>query len=165
MSSISVLKIASILVFIFSVAYMLGHIILMASGNEKYILRATIAGAIVNAVLNACLIPKYAENGAIIASVISEITVTSVLIFYSRKHFSLSKDYAFFRSIGFSLLFMTIGIVVIKKYLLFSNSILIQFVEIVIAAVFIYGATLIVTRNRLIIEAKTLITRKILERR
>ena len=53
----------------------------------------------------------------------------------------------------------------IKKYLLFSNSILIQFVEIVIAAVFIYGATLIVTRNRLIIEAKTLITRKILERR
>ena len=60
---------------------------------------------------------------------------------------------------------MTIGIVVIKKYLLFSNSISIQFVETVIAAVFIYGATLIVTRNRLIIEAKTLITRKILERR
>ncbi len=165
MSSISVLEIASILVFVFSVAYMLGHIILMASGNEKYILRATIAGAIVNAVLNACLIPKYAENGAIIASVISEITVTSVLIFYSRKHFSLSKDYAFFKSIGFSLLFMTIGIVVIKKYLLFSNSISIQFVETVIAAVFIYGATLIVTRNRLIIEAKTLITWKILERR
>lgn len=161
MSSISVLKIASILVFIFSVAYMLGHIILMASGNEKYILRATIAGAIVNAVLNACLIPKYAENGAIIASVISEITVTSVLIFYSRKHFSLSKDYAFFRSIGFSLLFMTIGIVVIKKYLLFSNSILIQFVEIVIAAVFIYGATLIVTRNRLIIEAMLMYTLQI----
>lgn len=164
-NSISVLEIASILVFVFSVAYMLGHIILMASGNEKHILKATIAGAIVNAILNICLIPRYAENGAIIASVISEITVTAVLISHSRRNFSLSKDYAFFKSIGLSLILMTLGILAVKKYFLFTNSIVFSFVEIVLVAVLIYGSALIATRNRLFVEAKNKIVGKMLERR
>ena len=164
-NSISVLEIASILVFVFSVAYMLGHIILMASGNERHILKATIAGAIVNAILNACLIPGYAENGAIIASVISEITVTSVLIFYSRRNFSLSKDYTFLKSIGLSLVFMIIGIFIVKKYFLFTNSIVLHFVEIILVAVLIYGSALIATRNKLVVEVKNIIAEKMLERR
>ena len=164
-NSISVLEIASILVFVFSVAYMLGHIILMASGNERHILKATIAGAIVNAILNACLIPGYAENGAIIASVISEITVTSVLIFYSRRNFSLSKDYTFLKSIGLSLVFMIIGIFIVKKYFLFTNSIVLRFVEIILVAVLIYGSALIATRNKLVVEVKNIIAEKMLERR
>lgn len=44
MNSIPVLKVSSGLVFVFSVAYLLGHVILMASGQEKYILKATIIG-------------------------------------------------------------------------------------------------------------------------
>ena len=164
-NAISVLEIASILVFIFSVAYMLGHIILIASGNEKYILKATIAGAIVNAILNACLIPSCAENGAIIASVISEITVTFVLIFHSRRNFSLSKDYTFLKSIGLSLVLMTMGILVVKKYFLLTNSIVLHFVEIVLVAVLIYGGALIATRNKLVVEAKNIIAVKMLERR
>ena len=165
MKSIPVLKVASVLVFVFSVAYLLGHIILMASGQEKYILKATIVGAVVNAILNTCLIPKYAENGATIASVISEIAVTFVLIFHSRKNFSISKDYSFIRSIGLSVLFMTIGIAGVKKYFLFTDSISFQFIEIIVVAVLIYVGTLIVTRNRLLIEAKNLMVRKKLERR
>ena len=55
MNSIPVLKVSSGLVFVFSVAYLLGHVILMASGQEKYILKATIIGAILNAILNTCL--------------------------------------------------------------------------------------------------------------
>ena len=164
-NSISVLEIASILVFVFSVAYMLGHIILMASGNERHILKATIAGAIVNAILNACLIPGYAESGAIIASVISEITVTAVLIFYSRRNFSLSKDYTFLKSIGLSLVFMIIGIFIVKKYFLLTNSIVLHFVEIILVAVLIYGSALIATRNKLVVEVKNIIAEKMLERR
>ena len=165
MNSIPVLKVSSGLVFVFSVAYLLGHVILMASGQEKYILKATIIGAILNAILNTCLIPKYAENGAIIASVMSEVTVTSVLIFYSRKNFSISKDKSFVGSIGLSILLMIIGIAGVKKYFLFTNSIVFQFIEIILVAVLIYGVTLILTRNKLLIEAKNLIVRKILGRR
>lgn len=165
MNSIPVLKVSSGLVFVFSVAYLLGHVILMASGQEKYILKATIIGAIINAILNTCLIPKYAENGAIIASVISEVTVTSVLIFYSRKNFSISKDKSFVGSIGLSILLMIIGIAGVKKYFLFTDSIVFQFIEIILVAVLIYGITLILTRNKLLIEAKNLIVRKILGRR
>lgn len=164
-NSISVLAIASVLVFVFSVAYMLGHIILMASGQEKYILHATVAGAIINAILNSCLIPAYAENGAIIASVVSEVTVTTVLIFHSRRNFALSKDYSFARSILISVLTMTIGIVVTSKYLLFSNSIAIQFMEIVLVAIFIYAGSLIITKNKLVFDVAGLVMKKVVRRR
>ena len=36
MPSIEILQILSILVFVFSIAYFLGHLILMASGNEGH---------------------------------------------------------------------------------------------------------------------------------
>jgi len=97
--------------------------------------------------------------------VISEVTVTSVLIFYSRKNFSISKDKSFVGSIGLSILLMIIGIAGVKKYFLFTDSIVFQFIEIILVAVLIYGITLILTRNKLLIEAKNLIVRKILGRR
>ena len=52
-----------------------------------------------------------------------------------------------------------------KKYFLFTDSIVFQFIEIILVAVLIYGITLILTRNKLLIEAKNLIVRKILGRR
>lgn len=156
-NSISVLKIASILVFVFSVAYLLGHVVLMAAGKEKYILRATVSGAVVNAILNYCLIPLFAENGAIIASVASEITVTFILILHSRRIYTLHEDRGFLISLGLSVLAMTFSIIVTKRYLLLSDSIVLQFIEIVVIAVLVYGGTLIVTKNCLLIEMRNIV--------
>lgn len=164
-NSISVLKIASILVLVFSVAYLFGHVVLMASGREKYILRATVSGAVVNAILNYCLIPFHAENGAIIASIVSEITVTSILVFYSKKNFSLKKDIKFLISILISILAMIIGIIVTKSWLFFSDSNVLQLIEIVIIAVFVYVVTLIITKNRFLTEVKNMVIDRIEKRR
>lgn len=46
--SIGTLRILSVLVLVFSVAYFLGHIVLIATGQEQKILHATIAGAVIN---------------------------------------------------------------------------------------------------------------------
>ena len=55
--SIGTLRILSVLVLVFSVAYFLGHIVLIATGQEQKILHATIAGAVINAAVNFLLIP------------------------------------------------------------------------------------------------------------
>lgn len=164
-NSVPVLKIASVLVLIFSVAYLLGHVVLMASGQEKYILRATIAGAIVNALLNYCLIPSCAEKGAIIASVTSEITVTSILVYYSKSNFSLQKDTKYITSLVISVFMMIVMIFVTKRHFLFECSAIVQLGEIVLIALFTYIGTLIVMKNRLILEAKNIIRLRILKRR
>ena len=49
--------------------------LIICTGNEKKRLPAYLAAAVINVVLNAVLIPRYNENGAAVASVISEITV------------------------------------------------------------------------------------------
>jgi O-antigen/teichoic acid export membrane protein len=55
-------------------------------GEEKLILASTLTGAAVNIVCNAVLIPKYAENGAAVATVLAE-TVIAVICFINIRRF------------------------------------------------------------------------------
>lgn len=82
--AISTLRILSILILIFSIAYFLGHIILTATGMEKMILRATVTGAVVNVCANFALIPVLKQDGAAIASVLSEVVVTTILLVHAK---------------------------------------------------------------------------------
>ncbi len=68
-------KMLSPIVFIISISYMCGSITLTAINKEKYLLYATISGAIVNIILNYFLIPIYQGSGAAVASVLAETTV------------------------------------------------------------------------------------------
>lgn len=79
------LRILAVLIIVFSVAYTGGHIILISSNNENYILRATILGAIINFSLNLVSIPYLGYIGAAIASVIAETVVTIMLVYYAQK--------------------------------------------------------------------------------
>ena len=58
---------------------------LLTSGKEKYYLFCVLSGTVVNALLNYVLIPIYTQNGAAIASVIAELTVSVSMIIVSRK--------------------------------------------------------------------------------
>jgi O-antigen/teichoic acid export membrane protein len=55
-------------------------------GEEKLILVSTLTGAAVNILCNAALIPKYAENGAAVATVLAE-TVIAVICFINIRRF------------------------------------------------------------------------------
>lgn len=79
------LGILAFLIIVFTLATVFGHIPLVIYGKEKVILRATITGAIVNFCLNRALIPRFYHNGAAIASIISEMIVTGILLFGSIK--------------------------------------------------------------------------------
>lgn len=69
------IRIFSILIIIKGFGNLLCYQLIICTGNEKKRLPAYLAAAVINVVLNAVLIPRYNENGAAVASVISEITV------------------------------------------------------------------------------------------
>lgn len=68
-------KIFSVLILVRAFGDLLCYQLVICTGNEKKRLQAYAMAAGVNIVLNALLIPHLAENGAAIASVISELTV------------------------------------------------------------------------------------------
>lgn len=86
---ISTLRIASLLIYALGFSNLFGTQALLTSGHEKQLFYCTLAGACSNILLNSVLIPLLAQNGAAIASVISETTVTVMTIFYSKKVFTI----------------------------------------------------------------------------
>jgi O-antigen/teichoic acid export membrane protein len=60
-------------------------------GKEKLILMSTFTGAAVNMMCNAILIPRYAENGAAIATVLAEIVIACICFLNIRCFFDMKK--------------------------------------------------------------------------
>ena len=154
-NSIFVLQELSILVAIFSIAYFLGHIVLISTANEKLILKATIAGAVINSILNFVLIPRYSENGAAVASVISEIVVTLILVKNSSRYFKLGIDKKFLISIIIASLFMICNIYFMKEFFTINLFLIIA------SSGCIYFLLLIIMKNDLVL----LLFRKFMNRR
>lgn len=155
--SIAVLRILSVLLVIFSVAYLLGHLVLMASGKEKYILYASSTGAVINFILNSILIPRYMQNGAAIASVIAELLVTIVLIYFSRRYFSLKIRANFFVSFVVALVAMSVTVVALYSVLRMG---VVSLCIIVVAAVVVYALVLILLRNDMVTGLLKIVRRK-----
>lgn len=80
--AITTLKILSFLILPISLSTFFGGQILCSVDQEKKMLIATIAGAITNIILNSILIRLYQQNGAAVASVISEIVVALIDCFF-----------------------------------------------------------------------------------
>lgn len=87
--AIFTLQMLSVLTVVFSVATVFGHTALIIYEKENRILIATIIGAIVNFTLNSFFIPRFEQNGAAFASIISECIVTTILLFSSLSIFKI----------------------------------------------------------------------------
>lgn len=77
----STLRIFSLLVIIRSFGDLLCYQLIIATGNEKKRLPAYFIAAIANIVLNYYLIPIFNQNGAALASVISELIVNGMQLY------------------------------------------------------------------------------------
>ena len=81
----STVRILSILVIVKSFGNLLCYQLVICTGNEKKRLPAYAFASVVNIVLNALLIPSLAQNGAAIASVVSEVIVNAYQLFKMKK--------------------------------------------------------------------------------
>lgn len=68
----------------------LGGQVLIPSGREKCLLRAEILGAVFNFFANLILIPKFSIEGAAVTTVLSEIIVWFVCLYYVKKDLEMN---------------------------------------------------------------------------
>lgn len=112
-----VLRILAPLVLIISSCCICGQMVLLATNGEKYQLFAMLAGAIINIVLNAVMIPHYGMYGAAIASVISEFLVLLLYLYHAKKSYTLRFEKNFLLSLIVSCICVCAAIVLIKTIL------------------------------------------------
>ena len=79
-------KIASFLIYVLGFSNLFGTQVLLSYNQEKKLLISTLFGAVSNIIMNSIWIPIYQQNGAVVASVISETLVTSLTIIFSLKY-------------------------------------------------------------------------------
>ena len=85
------------------VTNVLGIQILVPMGKEKVVLYSEIAGASIDILINAILIPKYASSGAAIGTLVAEFVVLAVQYYALRKEVSLAFKEIHYQIIGIAL--------------------------------------------------------------
>jgi len=86
------LRIASLLICTLGFSNLFGTQVLIAFKKEKLLLVTTGLGAISNVVLNMFLIPHFYQNGAAVASVVSETIVTLLSVKFACRYIKLRID-------------------------------------------------------------------------
>lgn len=83
--AVNILNVLALSVIFSTFSYFAIHAILLPLGYEKYIGKATLAGAIINFILNLILIRSLSGIGAAIATLCAEIAVMIVALYSVRK--------------------------------------------------------------------------------
>ncbi|MCY7050964.1 flippase [Streptococcus parasanguinis] len=96
--AIFTLQISSFLICTLGFSNLFGTQILLTFSEERKLLISTILGAVSNVILNLFLIPIMGQNGAALASVVSEMLVTLAAYNYASKHIKLKFDTKFYRA-------------------------------------------------------------------
>ena len=143
-NTIIVVRILSLLIFVFSIAYSMGHIVLISVNKEDWILKATITGAIVNFCLNIVLINAIGYIGAVIASLVAEIIVTLVLLRKSLNSIKILIETRYIVSIILSCIAMSCTIIVCL-YLI--KNMIYQLIISTIVGFFVYIVINIIQKN------------------
>lgn len=97
--AILTLQIISPIILAIGMSNIMGIQILYPQGQEKKVIICTVLGAITNFLLNLWLIPKFAQNGASIATVAAEIVVTVSMVFIGKKYIPIkwkNKNYLYY---------------------------------------------------------------------
>lgn len=114
------------------------------------VLRATVTGALVNVCANFALIPVLKQDGAAIASVLSELAVTAILLFYARKYYTLRLGRHYLLTLAGALAVMTAVVVVMKRVLGTGRPWMVLIV--IVAAALSYFVVLTLLRNEVVLE-------------
>ena len=84
--AILTLKLISIIILIVGIAHFIAIQVLFTNGKEKYHTAAVTIAAIINFIFNYTFIPKYAQNGAAIGTVLAEIIGLVIILYLGKKY-------------------------------------------------------------------------------
>lgn len=121
--------------------------VLMPAKKEKVILIATSISAILNIILNFCLIPIWKENAAAITTVVAEFIMFIVCVIYGLKIVRI-------RLVNKNMIGVLMGCIsitfVCKMISLFNCRTTIQLISMIVASGIVYGMILILFHNEII---------------
>lgn len=161
--AVKTMRILSPVIFFIAFSNFLGIQILYPRGEEKKVLYSVIVGAIINFSLNWILIPKYAENGAAVATVIAEGFVLLTQIFLGYKYLKF-KIFTFENlKVILVSIFMGIGLLLMTNYYT-EKSIIISLLLKIIVGILIYIISLVILKERFIIGYMNKVINKVKER-
>jgi O-antigen/teichoic acid export membrane protein len=156
--AILTLQIISPIIVAIGISNLIGIQVLYPLGKIKIVTISTLVGAIINCTLNFLLIPKYAQNGAAIATVCAEICVTLTQFIIAGKYIPFKFiDKKFMYCLVASLVMMLICYLFMR----FGYSDVVNLVAVPIIGVSFYGIVMLLIKNEIMIETLQIVFRKI----
>ena len=111
------MQVISVTIVMIALTNVMGMQILVPSGREKLTTVSTIWGACVNLVVNLLMIPKFGAMGAVIGTVLAELTVLAVQTFFLRKELPLFFDGIEGGKLLAAILAATAGLIITRRIL------------------------------------------------
>ena len=147
--AILTLQIISPIIVAIGISNLIGIQILYPLGKIKIVTISTIAGAIINCSLNIFLIPKFAQNGAAIATVVAEISVTLA-------QFALARNYIPFKLIDKMTIISFIStlsmMIICYLFVSIGCSDIVNIIVVPILGMIFYGFVMLLIKNETVLE-------------
>lgn len=153
-----ILMIQSLLLPIIGISNVTGVQYLITTKRENLLTRSVCIGAVANLILNLIFIPFFFSYGAAIASVISELLITIIQLWYVRNELSIKKILSLSLKYLFASLVMLA--VLIGLNLIFPVGILYTITMVAIGGA-IYVLLLFIMKDSMIMEGKEMILNRI----
>lgn len=144
--AISTIRILSILIVLMPLSGGVFCQLLLTAGKEKSYLACVLIGTVVNAVLNYLLIPTFTQNGAAIASVVAEFTVSISMIVATRRTIKVNMCCRDVFSILTSAFVMSLTLVLCHK-LFFGQAVWMRLLVEIVIAVLVYFLCVFMLKN------------------
>ena len=154
------LAILAVAIFFAIMANILTNGVLICMGREKCVVKATMVSAIGNAALNFIFIPFFSQNGAAFTTLLAEMTVFGMALYYSRDLVIRLIDFSEFRNAIIGTVVMYV--ISIPLYMCVSKSSLLWRITMMIAGcVIVYAVVLLICRDTIIFEIIKQLKKKI----
>lgn len=152
------ISVISPIILLIGLSNVTGTQYLLPTKRQREYTISVVLGAIVNFVMNMCLIWNFGAIGASIGTVIAETVVTCVQLFFVRNDFDLKNIFALTRKYLCSSLIMFMICLMIKKMI--NNNLISVIVQVVVGGA-TYGICLLCMRDKFLFEMLNKVKNKI----
>ena len=152
------MKVMSPIILFIGLSNVTGTQYLLSTKKQKQFTISVICGAIVNAILNLILINMFDALGAVIATVIAELTVTAVQIYYVKDDFNFKEIIKSAKNYILSSLFMFLLCFIIGRFI--QNNKISIIVQVLLGAI-TYVTSLLILKDKFVFDFLNRVKNKI----
>ena len=151
------IKVICPIILLIGLSNVIGNQYLLTTKRQKEYTISVISGAVINLIINSCLIWKYGAIGASVGTVIAELTVTLIQLYFVKREFKLINMIKLSKNYVVSSIIMFVVCIIVGKII--QNSILSVGSQVVIG-ILTYMVCLAVIKDKFILEIINKIRKK-----